>query len=72
MALEKDGRAAPEPHPELDELRRVKSDMETALMSEFLRFENMTGLFITQVTINRVRTANGKSTIASIDSKIEL
>lgn len=72
MGLEKDGRAAPDPHPELDELRRVKADMENALMSEFLRFEDMTGLCITQIVIHRVATANNKTTIVSIDSKIEL
>lgn len=72
MGLEKGGRAAPQPHPELDDLRKVKKELESGLMSEFLRFEDLSGFNITQVIVNRVGTSNGRSTIASVSVSIEL
>jgi hypothetical protein len=72
MGLEKGGRSAPQPHPELDDLRKVKKELEDGLVSEFLRFEDLSGFNITRVVVNRVGTSSGRSTIASIDVSIEL
>lgn len=72
MGLEKGGRAAPDPHTELDDLRRLKSELQDGLQKEFLRFEDVTGFNITEVIIDRVGTANGRTTIAGIRVRIEL
>lgn len=72
MGLEKNGRKAKEPNEYMDNLRRIKKQLEDSLISEFARFEDETGLCITDVNISRVGTPKGGSYIAGLEVRIEL